>query len=336
MKKILLLVSLILLLAACGQTSEEALSVDENPEKLQVYTTVYPLTYFTERIAGDLVDVQSIYPAGSNEHTFEPTQQEMIKLADADLMFSIGLGLEGFIDSAKKTLQNENVEFIATADHISDEDLEAALGHKEEAHEEQHDEGHEDEHGHEDAEEAESHDGHDHGSTDPHVWMSPVLSEKLAESIKVSLTEADPENAETYESNYTELVTELETLDRSFEALSDRVNKDTFFVSHAAFSYLSEPYGFEQVAIAGLNSQDEPSQKELTQIVDLAKEKDVEYIVFEQNVSSNLTEVIQNEVGAEAIQMHNLGVLTQENIDNEETYFTLMEKNLQVLETILK
>ncbi|MGH2319560.1 metal ABC transporter solute-binding protein, Zn/Mn family [Planococcus sp. SE5232] len=334
MKKILLLMPL-LLLAACGQTSEEAQSIDQDPEKLQVYTTVYPLTYFTERIAGDLVDVQSIYPAGSNEHTFEPTQQEMIKLADADLMFSIGLGLEGFIDSAKKTLQDENVEFIATADQISDEELEAALGHKEDGHEEEsHDEEAHGEEAH--AEEAGSHDGHDHGSTDPHVWMSPVLSEKLAESIKVSLTEADPENAETYESNYTELVVELEMLDRSFEDLSERVSKDTFFVSHAAFSYLSEPYGFEQVAIAGLNSQDEPSQKELTEIVDLAKEKEIEYIVFEQNVSSNLTEVIQNEVGAEAIEMHNLGVLTQENIDNEETYFTLMEKNLHVLETILK
>ena len=334
MKKILLLMPL-LLLAACGQTSEEAQSIDQDPEKLQVYTTVYPLTYFTERIAGDLVDVQSIYPAGSNEHTFEPTQQEMIKLADADLMFSIGLGLEGFIDSAKKTLQDENVEFIATADQISDEELEAALGHKEDGHEEEsHDEEAHGEEAH--AEEAGSHDGHDHGSTDPHVWMSPVLSEKLAESIKVSLTEADPENAEIYESNYTELIVELEMLDRSFEDLSERVSKDTFFVSHAAFSYLSEPYGFEQVAIAGLNSQDEPSQKELTEIVDLAKEKEVQYIVFEQNVSSNLTEVIQNEVGAEAIEMHNLGVLTQENIDNEETYFTLMEKNLQVLETILK
>lgn len=335
MKKILLLVSLILILAACGQTSEEAQSVDQDSEKLQVFTTVYPLTYFTERIAGDLVDVQSIYPAGSNEHTFEPTQQEMIQLADADLMFSIGLGLEGFIDSAKKTLQDENVEFIATADQISDAELEAALGHEEEAHDEgAHDEEAHDEEAHD--EEAGSHDGHDHGSTDPHVWMSPVLSEKLAESIKDSLTKADPENAETYESNFTELVVELETLDRSFEALSDRVTKDTFFVSHAAFSYLSEPYGFEQVAIAGLNSQDEPSQKELTEIVDQAKEENVEYIVFEQNVSSNLTEVIQNEVGAEAIEMHNLGVLTQENIDNEETYFTLMEKNLQVLETILK
>lgn len=329
MKKILVLVSITLLLAACGQTSEEAQSIDTDASKLQIYTTVYPLTYFTERIGGNLIDVQSIYPAGSNEHTFEPTQQEMIQLADADLMFSIGLGLEGFIDKAQKTLKNENVEFVTTADNITDEDLEAALGHQEDTHEE---DGVEDQH----AEEAGSDDGHDHGSTDPHVWMSPVLSEKLAKSIKDSLITADPENAETYESNYTELVVELETLDRSFAALSERVTKDTFFVSHEAFGYLAEPYGFEQMAIAGLNSQDEPSQKKLTEIVDVAKEKKLEYIVFEQNVSSNLTEVIRKEVGAEAIQMHNLGVLTQENIDNEETYFTLMEKNLQVLETILK
>ena len=68
----------------------------------------------------------------------------------------------------------------------------------------------------------------------------------------------------------------------------------------------------------------------------MAREKNIEYIVFEQNVSSNLTEVVQKEVGAEAVQMHNLGVLTQEDIDNGETYFTLMERNLEVLETILK
>lgn len=128
----------------------------------------------------------------------------------------------------------------------------------------------------------------------------------------------------------------MEQLDQSFAALSDQVENKTFFVSHAAFGYLADTYGFEQVAVAGLNSQDEPSQKELTEIVDLAKEKEIDYIVFEQNVSSNLTEVIQNEVGAEAIEMHNLGVLTQEDINNGETYFTLMEKNRAVLETVLK
>lgn len=330
MKKLFAILSSALLLTACGTSSgdEQAQDGQTDESKIQVYTTVYPLTYFTERIGAEHVDVQSVYPAGANEHSFEPTQQDMIKLAEADLMFYVGLGLEGFIGKAKDTLKNENVQFIATSDAITDEELDAAAGAHEDDHEE---EAHEEE----PAEEA-GHEGHNHGSTDPHVWMSPVLSQKLAASIKDSLVEQDPDHAEEYESNYTELVAELEELDESFVALSERVNNKTFFVSHSAFGYISEPYGFEQIAVAGLNSQDEPSQKELTEIVDLAKKEEIQYIVFEQNVSSNLTEVIQKEVGAEAVEMHNLGVLTQENIDNEETYFTLMEKNLQTLETILK
>ncbi|HSP22028.1 MAG TPA: zinc ABC transporter substrate-binding protein [Planococcus sp. (in: firmicutes)] len=334
MKKLFAVLSAALLLASCGTPAgDEQTQEGQDETKVQVYTTVYPLTYFTERIGAEHVEVQSVYPAGANEHSFEPTQQDMIKLAEADLMFYVGLGLEGFIDKTKDTLKDEKVQFIATSDSITDEELDAAAGPYEDKHEE---EGHEEEAHEEEVTEEEGHESHDHGATDPHVWMSPVLSQKLAESIKDSLVEQDPDHAEDYESNYSALVAELEELDRSFVALSERVNKKTFFISHSAFGYISEPYGFEQIAVAGLNSQDEPSQKELTEIVDLAKKEGIQYIVFEQNVSSNLTEVIQKEVGAEAIEMHNLGVLTQENIDNEETYFTLMEKNLQTLETILK
>lgn len=329
MKKSALFILLIsiLILAACGDSVTENADTTGDSSKIQVYTTVYPITYFTERIGGEQVEVKSVYPAGANEHTFEPTQQDMIAIAEADLMFYIGLGLEGFIDSAKSTLEGEDVEFAALADSITDEQLDAALKHDgEESHEDEHEEH---------TEEAD-HDGHDHGSTDPHIWMSPKLSQQLATSIKDSLIAEDPDNTEVYETNHAELIEELEQLDESFSQLQERVSKDTFFVSHAAFTYLAEPYGFEQVAVAGLNSQDEPSQKELTEIVDMAREKNIEYIVFEQNVSSNLTEVVQKEVGAEAVQMHNLGVLTQEDIDNGETYFTLMERNLEVLETILK
>ncbi|PSL31125.1 zinc transport system substrate-binding protein [Planomicrobium soli] len=346
MKKIIPLLVLVLILGACGQSAVPQNKADET-EKVEVYTTVYPLTYFTERIGGERVNVNSVYPAGANEHTFEPTQKDMIALAEADLMFYVGLGLEGFIDNAKKTLENESVKFVATADAITDEELESGgvhEAHEEETHDEEsheehehEDEAHEDEHeAHEEEHGTDSHEGHNHGDTDPHVWISPVLSQKLALSIKDSLTQADPEGAETYDANYTKLISELKKLDQSFADLSERVTNKTFFVSHSAFGYIAEPYGFEQISVAGLNSQDEPSQKELTKIVDLAKEKNINYIIFEQNVSSKLTEVIQNEVGAEALQMHNLGVLTQENIDNNETYFTLMEKNLQVLETALK
>lgn len=329
MKKFSIFLILILLLAACNQPATDDSDKDssnlENESSdetvLDIYTTAYPLAYFTERIGGERVNVESIYPPGANEHTFEPTQQDMMALAEADFLFYIGLGLEGFIDSAKNSLSGENVEFVALADTISEEELvEEEVG--EENHEEE-------------VNEEENHEGDDH-SIDPHVWISPVLSQKLAESIRDSLVKADAEGAELYETNFEELIRELEQLDQSFADLGNTVENKTFFVSHAAFGYIAETYGFEQVAVAGLNSQDEPSQKELAGIVDLAKEKEIEYIVFEQNVSSNLTEVIQKEVGAEAIEMHNLGVLTQKDIDNGETYFTLMKKNLGVLKTILK
>ena len=340
MKKIwfiLLTSTLILFTAACGQN--ETLPQENNDEDiLTIYTTVYPLTYFTERIGGNLVQVKSIYPTGSNEHTFDPTQKDMMNLADADLFFYIGMGLEGFVDNAKKTLANEQVKLIATSNSVSDEELVQEQAHEEEgtdedAHEDEDED--EDEHGHEN-EAVENHDDHDHGDIDPHLWISPTISIKLAKSIQDSLIEQDPANEETYTKNFDALQTELEALDMKFQEMANNVPNKTFFVSHAAFGYLAGAYGLEQVAIAGLNSQDEPSQKELTEIVELAKEKQIKTILFEQNVSSNLAKVIQSEVGAESGILHNLSVLTEEDIQNEETYFTLMEKNLATLEEALK
>lgn len=318
MKKFLLyslITVLTLFTVACGKdTSTNGKS--ENPNALTVYTTVYPLTYFTERIGGKHVNVESVYPAGSNEHTFDPTQKDMMDLADADLFFYIGLGLEGFVDNAKKTLANEDVSLVATADAVSDKEL--AMGKA-------------NDHGHEE----EGHEEHDHGDIDPHLWISPQISMKLASSIKNSLIEKDPKNEATYTKNYDTLVTELKQLDSDFKEMADASNNKTFFVSHAAFGYLAGTYGLEQVAVSGLNSQDEPSQQDLTNIVKLAKEKNIKTILFEQNVSSNLTKVIQNEVGADAMTLHNLGVLTQEDIKNKETYFTLMEQNLETLKKAL-
>ena len=337
MKKFLslfLLSIVAVILAACGgddiaTTDKEA--TEQSTDKLSIYTTVYPLQYFAERIGGEYVDVSSIYPPGANEHTFEPTQKDMMTLADADMFFYIGLGLEGFVEKAKNTLANEHVKLVATADHVSEEKLHISTGHV-------HAEDEEDDHGHEEHEEEASdllidHSGHGH---DSHVWLSPVISQDLAAVIKDELVAAMPEQEALFTENYEALVAELEELHAKFESMAAQTTQKTFFVSHAAFGYIAGHYGFSQVPVAGLNSQSEPSQKELTKIVDLAKKENIQYIFFEQNVSSNLTEVIQNEVGADSLILHNLSVLTTDDIKNGETYFTLMEKNMEALKTALQ
>src|SRR5690606_16904207 len=105
----------------------------------------------------------------------------------------------------------------------------------------------------------------------------------------------------------------------------------TFFVSHAAFGYIADTYGFEQVAVAGLNSQSEPSQKQLASLVEYAKEHDVKYVLFEQNVSSKLADVIRKEIGADSLMLHNLGILTTKDVENKEDYLSLMEYNIETL-----
>ncbi|KIL45548.1 metal ABC transporter solute-binding protein, Zn/Mn family [Jeotgalibacillus campisalis] len=365
MKKIawiLLLSSTTWILAACNTES----SSDSN-EKLDIYTTVYPLQDFAEKIGGEYVEVETIYPPGADEHTYEPSQQDMIKLAEGDLFFYIGLGLEGFVDSATDVLESQELVMVPTADYLSDEELEGSSGHDEEEHahdeeehahdeeehahdEEEHahdeeDHAHdEDEHTHDEEEHAhdeedhahEGHEGHDHGDVDPHVWLDPVLSKSLAESIKDSLVKAMPEQEAYFNENYEEIISQLDEIDHSFEELGEDAQLNQLFVSHAAYGHWETRYGFEQNAIAGISTSDEPSQRELTKIIELAKENNIQHILFEQNVSSNLTEVIQQEIGADALQLHNLSVLTEEDIDNDEDYFSLMEKNIETLRTALQ
>ncbi|HEX5564112.1 MAG TPA: zinc ABC transporter substrate-binding protein [Sporosarcina sp.] len=311
---VLLALVLTLLIGACGNKEDKNKAATGNEGKLSVYTTVYPLKYFTERIGGEFVDVKSIYPAGADEHSFDPTQKDMIALSDADLFFYIGLGLEGFVESAQKTLKNEHVELVATAESISKAKLEEGQ--------------------HEDEGEHEEH-SHEHGQFDPHVWISPVLSIDLATSIKESLISKMPDQKEAFEKNFDLLEDDLMELDERFKEMAEKAETKTYFVSHAAFGYLANEYGLNQVAIAGLNSQSEPSQKQLAKIVEQAKEENVQYILFEQNVSSKLTEVVRKEIGAESLMLHNLGVLTQQDIQSDETYFTLMEHNLHVFEQAL-
>ncbi|SOC36656.1 metal ABC transporter solute-binding protein, Zn/Mn family [Ureibacillus acetophenoni] len=317
-----------LLVTACSSTETTESKNDSN--KIDIYTTVYPLTYFAERIGGEYVNVSSIYPTGANEHTFEPTQQDMMSLAESDLFFYIGLGLEGFVEKAESTLANENVKFVSTSENIAEEKLHISKGH---SYEESvgHEDENEDEHDHA----TEEHDDHNHGDVDPHIWLSPVLSQDLALVIKDELVSELPEQEEIFTDNYEALVDELEALDKEFSKLVSEASTKTFFISHSSFGYIAGQYGLIQVPIAGLNSQSEPTQKELIEIVDLAEELEAKYILFEQNVSSNLTSVIQNEIGAKSLTLHNLSVLTEQDVANDENYFTLMKKNIETFREAL-
>ncbi|ADC48348.1 hypothetical protein BpOF4_01400 [Alkalihalophilus pseudofirmus OF4] len=343
-------------LAACGGQdqaeesgeSEENEEIEVTEETLKIYTTIFPLEDFARKIGGEYVDVQNMVPVGADAHTFEPTARQMIEVAEGDAFIYNGAGLEGFVDALINTVGEENVTIVEASEGIDliDYDHDQSHGdHEEHGHEEDHDHEHE-EHGHEedhdhDHEEQGHEEDHDHEHAhnhdeDPHVWLDPVLSIALAENIKTTLIELMPEQEEYFTANFNEVKEELEALDAEFTQMAEEANKDTFLVSHAGYGYWEERYGLNQVGITGLSPTNEPSQRQLQEIINFANEYELNYVLYEQNISTKVAEVVQDEVGAESLYLHNLEALVAEDVENEEDYFSLMRKNIESLRTALE
>lgn len=293
MKKIYGIASvvLLLLLVGCKGTTEES---DKN--ELDMYTTVYPLQYIVEQIAGEYVNVETIYPPGADEHTYEPTQKEMIELAKADALFYIGLGLEGFIDKAQETLKKENVSIYAVGEKLAIDQTD---------------------------------------DPDPHVWLDPILMVDMSTTIYDVLQEKLPEHKAELEANYNELVNNLRNLDQSFVSLVEQAKHKEMIVSHAAYGYWEKRYGLEQISIAGKSTTSEPTQKELQSIIQFVKENDVKYVLYEQNTNTKLTDVVKNEANVDSLTLHNLSVRTDEDIKENKDYLSIMEENLTTLRKAL-
>lgn len=334
-------------LSGCGESkTTEQTENQEEKDQLTIYTTIFPLKDFAEKIGGEYAKVESVYPPNIDAHTFEPSQKTMLNIAESDGFIYTGAGLEGFVDNAVEALENEEVKPIEAADGVAfiqgsdeqgHEDEHAGENsekseHEEEQAEETHGDGQDSEavHKHEADEEEQ-----DHGDLDPHIWLDPIRAITIAENIKQALVELKPEQKEAFEENFEELKSELEQLDKEFsETIQDGKTKE-IVVSHAAYGYWEERYGLKQISIAGFAPSDEPSQKELQAIIKDAREKKVKYIIFEQNIESKITDVVQNEIGAEPLTLHNLESITEQEVKNQEDYVSLMKQNIETLKKAL-
>lgn len=331
-RKLFLLIAislLILFVVGCTQKTEKT-----NSDTLHIYTTIFPLEDFAKKIGGEYVKVESILPPGTDGHTFEPTTKVMTDIADSDAFIYSGSGIEGFADKVEEILKNSDVKIIKAAKGIE------LLANKE-MHNHDHKDTSEDSHSHEgeNGHTKDEGEGHVHGGngglSDPHVWIDPIRSIQLAENIKNALVELKPDKKDYFEENFQKLKEELQNLDKEFKELIEKAPRKEIIVAHAAYGYWEERYGIKQLSITGLSPTEEPSQKQLTKIIDQAKKYHLKYIIFEENVTPKIAEIIKNELKAKSLVLHNLETITEKDRNANEDYFSLMRKNLETLKTAL-
>lgn len=321
---ILLFVAVLTLsLAACGKGDSEKSS--DHKGKLEVKTTVYPLKSFAQQIGGKYVDVESVYPNGVDPHTYDPSQKQMVDIGKSDLFVYTGDNLDPVAKKIAKVINDKDKTLSLEAALDKNSDL---LKGEEHEHEHEHGEEHDHDHG-------EEHEHHHHGKYDPHIWLDPVISQKFAKEIKDELVKKDSEHKDYYEDNYKKLVKDLKGIDKDMKQAVKGNEGKTVYISHDSIGYLADRYNFKQEGIQNMNAE-EPSQKDLTNIVKQIKEDKVKYILAEENVSNKVAETVRKETDAKTIKFYNMGSHTKQQDDDKNTYQSFMKENVKAIEKALK
>ncbi len=291
-----LLVFLILIMLVLTACTSKEKTINDNEEGILVYTSFYPLYFLAEEIGGDLVEAKTIVPFGVDSHDYEPSMDQLKELTEADIFIYNGANFESWVDKIIDSIVEGNKAINASK--YCDLIVED-------------------------------------GVVDPHLWLDLENMIEVGLVIRDRFIELDEKNRVYYEENYENLKERLVKLDNKYiEELKDKRN-DSIIVSHKAFGYLARRYGFNQIPVAGISPDQEPSPKTIANIIELIDEKKHDYIFLETLASPKTVEVIVEETNLEVLVLNPIENLTEEEIESGQDYITIMEKNLENLKKAL-
>ena len=263
-------------LTACGQEVEQS----SGEGKLKVVATTTIVGDVVAQVGGDNIVLSVLLPIGTDPHGFDPTPRDVAKVAEADVVFANGAGLEAFLDNLiesagaddKVVYVSEGVDFLV---------FEGGDQHEEDG------------------------EGHLLEAVDPHTWLDPNNVTVWVHNIEHQLREADTENAEIYTTNAGKYEAKLGDLDawiREQVALIPEENRE-LVTDHTLFSYFAEAYGFEQIGalIPGYSSLSEPTAQDLAKIEDAIMDLGVKAVFVGNTVNPSLAERVVEDTGTKLV-----------------------------------
>lgn len=273
---------------AWGWPGSEALA----EPSLRISTTTAILADVVRAVGGDAVQVESIIPANTDPHVFEPSPRDAASLKKANLIIENGAGLDDFITTWAERLGG-GLPII---------DASAGLPLREMAEDEDADH----EHGHDHADEEEHH-HHDHHGVDPHVWLDPLLVSRWVDNIVPALSRLAPEQAATFAAQgqaYQAKLAELHAwIEKSVAALPPERRR--IITDHQTFGYFAARYGFsaEEAILPGFSTGAEPSARELAQLADSIQEHRVPAIFINATINSAVAERLARDTGVRLVPL---------------------------------
>ncbi|CAM8645183.1 LraI ABC-type metal ion transport system, periplasmic component/surface adhesin [Comamonadaceae bacterium] len=243
-------------------------------EKLPVTASFSILGDLVRVVGGDRVAVTTLVGANEDAHVFEAKPSDAKTLLASKLVVLNGLGFEPW---AGKLLKSSGYK---------GETVTAAKGVKARAMQEEKGHG--------------AHAGHAHEEMDPHAWQNPNHVAQYVRNIAAALGKVDAAGAATYQANAEAYVKELQALDAWAQAQIATIpaDKRKVITSHDAFGYFAAQYGVKFLAPQGVNTEAEPSAKQVAQLIKQMQREKIRAVFVENMSNPKLIAQLSKDAGA--------------------------------------
>lgn len=238
------------------------------PKPLKIVTSFTILQNWVQEIGGDLCIVDTIVGPDEDPHIFDPTPGDSEKIVTADLVFMMGLGLEGWMPRLLTDKQSQKRLYIVS-DGIQARRMPSAGR------------------------------GGQNLITDPHIWTDPHMVKKVVTKIGLALVAADPIHKNKYNKRITDYVKKLDALDVWIKKQINTLTPSQRIVvtAHDAFGYFGDRYGVRFLSPQGLSTESEPSARELAGILKEMRQLGLKSLFLENMTNPKLVSQIAEELG---------------------------------------
>lgn len=229
-------------------------------DRIQVVASFSILGDMVHQVTGDLADVTTIVGPDADAHLYQPNAADAKAVAKADIVFVNGMGFETWSETLIDNAGGAARVIVATsgvAPRLAD------------------------------------------GEIDPHAWNALTNGIVYVENIAAAMAQADTANADAYKVNAAAYIARLRALhasaSESFGALPE--SRRTVVTAHDAFGYLAASYGLNFLAPVGIDTDAEPSAKELAALISHLKATGAGALFVENITSPALITQISRETG---------------------------------------
>ncbi len=315
-----------------GTAVEEAVSEDKTEattDSIAIVTTIFPEYDWVNVILGENAanaEVTMLLDNGVDLHSYQPTAEDIMKIATCDLFIYVGGESDEWVEDALAEATNKDMQVINLLEVLGENVKEEEVVEGMEA-EEEHEEA--------DSEEEEE------VEYDEHVWLSLKNAQVLCTAIEESLEVIDSANSDLYKANFEAYIAQLSDLDAQYQAAVDSSEVGTLlFGDRFPFRYLVDDYGLSYyAAFVGCSAETEASFETITFLAQKVDELSLGTVLTiessDQKIAQTIVENTQSK-DQQILTMDSMQSTTSKDVASGTTYLSVMESNLSVLKAALE